>query len=117
MGHQSLSLAADAAKQIITIATAVLTLTVTFSKDTLVKNRSRLPFSLATSWVLFLISVTSGVWSLLSITAELERDCPTIWSSNVIVPAYLMSLSFIAGVAFTIIAGWQAINYSLKKNG
>ena len=33
------------------------------------------------------LAVTSGISSILSIAAEFERDCPTILSSNVIVPA------------------------------
>jgi hypothetical protein len=104
--------ASDTVKQILTLSTAILTLTVTFAKDYLMQKSRKVPWPLATSWICFLISVVGGVWALMALTGELGKDelaSPTIWGANVIIPACVQCLSFLFGLVFTVWAGWCSV--------
>ena len=115
MDTTSFDFAADACKQILTFSTSILALTVTFAKDTLLKNRQSVPWSLRVSWVLYLLSIFGGIWTLLALTGELARrggDIPSIWRPNVVTPALVLVVSFFVGLVFTVIAGWHAVSGS-----
>lgn len=120
MEKTSFDFAADACKQILTFSTSILALTVTFAKDTFLKDRQTVPWSLRVSWVLYLASIFGGIWTLLALTGELAKtagDEPSIWQPNVVTPAIVLVMSFFVGLIFTVVAGWHAVSGSNAARG
>jgi len=112
MEYTHFEFAADSAKQIITFSTAILTVTVTFAKDTLLADRTKVPWSLGGAWFSYLISILGGIWTLLALTGELGShgtDAPDLWGVNVEIPAFLMCFGFVLGIVLTAIAGWASV--------
>ena len=64
--------AADSTKQLITLSTAILTLTITFGKDVLQKVDSGTKQNLTYSWVVYLVSIFFGILTLLALTGTLD---------------------------------------------
>ena len=105
--------AQDSTKQIITLATAIITVTITFSKDFIgsVPPHAR-GFALA-SWLCFLVSVFFGLWTLLALTGTLEpvagsSSKPSIRGKNVTLPSALQILTFFVGLLLTVVFGLKA---------
>ena len=64
--------AKDSTKQLITLSTGIVALTITFAKDILggvPAGPRRLLFA---AWVVYLISIICGRWTLLALTGSLE---------------------------------------------
>ncbi len=113
--------AADITKQLITVAAAIVTLTVTFSKDTPAEARS-LAFR---AWCAFAVSIFFGFLSLMSLTAELQpkptgttaaagNPAPSIWKKNIIIFSTLQMLAFLIAVALSAYFGKIAMG-SVEK--
>jgi hypothetical protein len=66
---QSFDLAAESTKQLIAIATGVITVTVLFSKD-LDSTSRHLAFA---AWFVLTLSVTCGVWAMLNMSGNLNN--------------------------------------------
>ncbi len=63
--------ASDLSKQLITLSTGIIALTITFAKDILgptSKSGSRL---LLFSWIGYLLSIVFGIWCLMALTGSL----------------------------------------------
>ena len=87
----------DTAKQLIGLATGVLALTVTFSKDLLGSATSGRTL-VHVAWYLLLISAAAGVWVLLAVTGSLgasgrQIDHTTVYARNIAAPAFIQVLS------------------------
>jgi len=119
---QAFDFARDTTKQLITLSTGIIALTVTFSKDVF-HNPSGLPLKLLVgSWFSFLISVCLGVWTLLALTGTLEPmpkspaqngagpNPPSIRGSNVTIPSLLQIIAFLAGLALTVWFGVVSVS-------
>ena len=112
--------AQETSKQLITLATAIIGLTVTFGKDFAGGVEGCARFLAIGSWVLFLLSILFGLMTLMAMTGSLEPKLdpkraseppavPSVRGSNVIIPAaiqvFLFFLALVAAVWFGIIAG------------
>lgn len=99
--------AADTTKQLITISTAVITLTVTFSKNLYTGS---IPVSLWLSWAFYFISITAGIFTLLTLTGALgssktSNNKLTIYTAIIRVPSLIQLTTFILGLlSFTVFA-------------
>jgi hypothetical protein len=118
---QDLTLAFNFAKelavQLITLSTAVIGFTVTFSKELDVPITSwRL--GLIACWVLFLLSIVGGVWTLMALTGSLapidNPGSPTELGSNVRIAAATQIVLFGLGLIVLIILGGTSF---WKRNG
>lgn len=109
--QQAFTFAADSTKQLITLAVAILGITVTF--------RTELGASgawgeiLAFSWVCFVLSIVCGMWTMLALTGELEpvkdqERRPSIWRWNVRLPVLIQLGVFSAGIVALLIVGVTA---------
>lgn len=101
------SFAQDTTKQLITLSTGIIALTVTFWKDIAQPAGSLGRGLLMLSWLAFLASVICGVWAMLALTGTLEPttdhdDGPSIRGKNVTVPSMAQILSFILGLVLAI---------------
>ena len=107
--------AQETSKQLLTLATAVIGLTVTFGKD-FIGNVSGFPRTLVVAcWVLMLVSILCGLCTLMALTGTLEPQNPeqaagepSINGSNVKLPAIAQVLTFlfalVAAVTFGLVA-------------
>ena len=105
--------AQDVTKQLITLSTAIITLTITFGTEyaTPVGNLARILAVLG--WGAFLLSTLFGVWVLMALTGTLEPrqgEVPmSIRGSNVTIPSVLQVFSFLAGLLLTVVFGAVAL--------
>jgi hypothetical protein len=67
---KGLELIADLTKQLLTLATAILTLTVTFSKGVTERVDRGAVWVLKTAWVLYLLSILAGIWTMMAIAGS-----------------------------------------------
>jgi hypothetical protein len=111
---KSFDMAADASKQLITLATGIVALTITFSKDFVRGLSTDERVWVGRAWVAFFLSVIFGVWSLLALTGSMgtrkrSRGYPTIFRPNATVPAFLQIIAFLVGMGITIWVGYKAV--------
>jgi hypothetical protein len=111
--------AADLAKEIITLATGVLALTLTFAQQ-LAKapSRSTLRF-MAACWVLYFISIMCGVMCLMALTGSLSSvpqvlTPRTPWAQF---PSAVQVLSFAAATLLLIVVGSRVLAANAKLGG
>ena len=71
---KSFDFAADVAKQLIALATGIVTLTITFSKDVLGGVEDAHKGCLLWAWIAFLCSITFGVLTLMALTGNLGQE-------------------------------------------
>ena len=108
---QAFEFAADAAKQIITLSTAILALTITFLKDVLNSPSARSSL-LGAAWIFYLLAVLAGIWALLALTGSLgdeniKDDELSVYSPNSSIPFIGMLVCFAIAVILTVWFGWQ----------
>lgn len=101
--------AADLAKQLITLATGLIALTITFSKDFIQHAPGASKVWALLAWCLLLGSVVFGIWTLMALTGNLGKGkddartaLPDVYTPNVRLPATLQILSFLLALVFTV---------------
>jgi len=110
---------ADAAKQLITLATGIVTITITFAKDFVTNvNESAKPLAYW-AWFIYLASIVFGMLTLLALTAELEpkKTTTTLPSIRGAAATYsgLQITSFGIAILLTIIFAIKAVNKPVQK--
>ena len=123
---EGLKTALETTKQVITLSTGVITLTVTFLEKIVQPNGGagrHVPVALKAGWICFGLAVWFGVWTLMAITGTqnaLDRQAQSLPmtpsqekavktladGSNIRVPALLMLLFFAVGTVLTIATGF-----------
>lgn len=111
----SFDFAQESTKQIITLATGIIALTITFQKDFL--SSSSIPaeakFYAPLSWLFFLLSVIFGLWTLLALAGTLDPRSPgqpSIYGKNIIIPSIIEILCFVIGLGLTVWYGYLALS-------
>ena len=130
LSFEGLKSAADTTKQIITLATGVIALTVTFLEKIVQPQTSAaraVPWTLFGAWILFGLAILFAVITLGAITGSLDaldrkqNGLSTTASqdaaigslancSNVRIPAVIMSFVFVGGMALTIATGFLLLH-------
>jgi hypothetical protein len=100
----------ELAKQLITLATGILALSITFIRDILKNNAHVVIWPLTCAWVSYLLSVCFGIWTMMAITGTIfeATQNPTnsaTYEMNISVPALLQILAFIIGTILLIVYG------------
>ncbi len=106
--------AAATVKQLITLSTALIALSVTFRGDF---NQVGNEVLLLICWICFFISVLFGIMTLMALTGTLEKYTEegkkkvdlSIYGTNVKRPSGLQILFFLLGLMFLSIYGGQSI--------
>lgn len=106
--------ARDSTKQLMALATGVVALTVTFSKDFIGAAPPDLKHYVTGSWILLLISVGFGQWCLMGLTGILgsQKEPPpalSIYADSIAVPAILQVLTFLGGLSLVITFAVKAL--------
>lgn len=119
---EGLKAAADTTKQIITLSTGIMALTITFAKEFKVGSGSlSVPLSLQFSWLAFFLAIFFAVVTLMALTGSLsqidrsnsvavQRRLANCNASNIRLPAVAMILFFLAGLALTGFAGSSVVH-------
>jgi hypothetical protein len=102
--QKSFEFASDSVKQLITLATGVTALTVTFAKDVQGSTAGSPHGTLTAAWVFYLISIVCGAWAQLALTGEIAtiNRTPELFRSNVVFPATLQVAAFLVATVLII---------------
>ncbi len=112
--QKAFDFAQDVTKQVLTLATGIIALTITFFQNFAVKAPDGAKTLMAWSWVLYIASVFFGLWTLLALTGTLQplrasTKAPSINGWNVRIPALAQLALFVAGLIVSVIAGIKAL--------
>ncbi|MEL7980179.1 hypothetical protein E0L35_05905 [Halomonas sp. ATBC28] len=105
--QKAFDFAADLVKQLITLSTAIIALTVTFAKDIFAENGDCFSGWLVAAWITYFLSIIFGVWALMALTGTLDppkNKSPSlsIQGGNCRLPTGLQILAFLMGIGLTI---------------
>lgn len=110
--RKAFDFAQETSKQLITLATAIIGLTITFAKDFVGSVHGCPRFLAILAWVLLLASVAFGLLTLMALTGSLESSAttvPSIRGRNVTRPAvaqiFLFFFGLLTAVLFGVLAG------------
>jgi hypothetical protein len=104
---------ADTTKQLITLSTAIVALTITFMKDVFsgtVPEDAK--YWLIRSWGVYLASVFFGLWTMYALTGMLARRQqrkPKLFNGSITLPSLLQILTFLLATAFIGMAGYHLV--------
>jgi hypothetical protein len=106
----------DLAKQLITLATGILALSITFIKDVLKSNGQRVTWPLETAWVAYLLSICFGIWTMMAITGStfdaIAKPTEAVtYGANIGIPALLQIAAFLAATVFLIWYGAKMLRH------
>ncbi|WP_313002792.1 hypothetical protein [Chryseobacterium gleum] len=111
--------AADTVKQLITLATGIIAITITFSKDIIGASMLTNSTLIFISWGLFILSIFFGILALLALTGTLDPISqanppisPSINRKSVRNFSLLQIATFIGGLILTVIFGATSIKYA-----
>lgn len=123
---EGLKTALETTKQVITLSTGVITLTVTFIEKIVEPQTGmtrHVPGTLKVGWICFGLAIVFAVWTLMAITGSMnaldrqarqlplnpdqKRATETLADGlNIRLPAVLMLLFFAVGIALVIASGF-----------
>jgi hypothetical protein len=111
--EKSFEFASDASKQMITLSTGIIALSVTLLKDVLNDPAAR-TWTLEWAWLAFGVSVFFGVWFLLALTGSLgsrgiKDEQLSIYGSNATLPMFGQLITFLVGLGLTIAFGMTGL--------
>lgn len=108
---QAFTAASDWSKQILTLSTGIVTVTVTFADKVFGALSNAEKGLLFTSWLLYLISILGGVWVMTTLAGTLAYD--TEVAADHVKQSERQALlqvgTFIAGTAFIALFGVFAV--------
>lgn len=98
--------AQESTKQILTLSTAILTLTISFQKDIVGSVAPADRWALKCAWVAYLVSIVCGLFTLMNLAGNLEKPGgggePTIYRGSIMTFSILQVISFGLGTGFTL---------------
>jgi hypothetical protein len=115
--QKAFEFASDSTKQLITLSTGIVTLTIAFAKNILGGVPLGPSIVLMFAWAVYLFSILFGIVTLLALTGSLDpvikskQEAPaTIRGKNVTRPSACQILSFLIATALTVVFGvWAAL--------
>jgi len=121
--------AADYTKLLITIATAVITFTITFIHEIFQDNFKSYRGFLITGWIFLFLSVFFGIWRLMALTGSLNRGQipgsppsslvaePSLSTFNIRIPGLFQIGFFLVGIVLAGIFSYCRISNKEADNG
>ena len=109
--EKAFDFAQEVTKQLITLATGIIAITITFLTD--VADLGGNIGALKWAWIFYLISVIFGILALLSMSGNLERPRadkgPSIYAPNIVLGSLGQIVFFAVGLICTLVFGASAI--------
>lgn len=107
--------AQDVSKQLITLATGIVALTVTFIHELAASASNTAIRFVEASWLCYIVSIVFGVGTLLQLAGNLEKQAaPSIYRGGIKWSSRLQVLCFVGGTACTIVFGIKAHHLTPK---
>lgn len=110
--EKAFDFAQETTKQLITLATGIIALTITFLTDVLETAPDGAGF-LQAAWVLYLVSIVFGMLTLMALTGNLERPgqdrAPSIYRGNIVAFSACQVLAFSVAMILTLVFGFKAV--------
>ncbi len=101
--------ASDAVKQVLALSTGVLAFTITFMKDFIGHATWPAQVVLVLAWSCYFLSVVGGIWTLYALSGSLGTartgESPSIYGSNITVPAKMQYSFFLLALLLTLVFG------------
>lgn len=114
--REGLKSAYETSKQIVTLAAAIVTLTITLVDKFKPPAAAQLevPWQLQLGWALYALAVLGGLWCIMAITGTHQaiddgKSSRGASSPNVVIPAFIMVIAFFLALVFTICAGFAVV--------
>ncbi|HEU4710159.1 MAG TPA: hypothetical protein VFS76_01275 [Pyrinomonadaceae bacterium] len=112
--QKAFDFAAEATKQLITIASAIIAFTVTFAKDFLGNVASGHKWIAAVAWFFYFLSIVSGVLTMYALAGQLEPGGeetakPSIWGGGATLFMGAQQIFFAVAVLVTFLFGILAL--------
>jgi hypothetical protein len=103
--------AQDLTKLLMTLATGIVTITITFLTDVSPKAPAAAHTAIQIAWVLYVLSIPAGIFALMGMTASLAdtKTAPLITDSSITWPARVQFLLFFLALVATITFGIAAL--------
>ena len=98
-------------KQIITLSTGIIVLTISFVKDLLGSSPGiYVKYVMGFAWVLYFVAIICGVLALMAITGTIAPKTksvrpPTIWEPSIVLYSNCQVFSFLLATAAVIVFG------------
>ena len=107
--------ASDLSKQLITLSSGIVALTITFTKD-VVHDSKRARRLISIAWIGYFASILCGIWELMAITGSLEPVAglhpeASIRGSNVVIPSMAQILTFAVSTLLIIAFGIHSLRF------
>ncbi len=97
--------------QILGLSSGILALTITFAKEQIAKERPEALLPLKISWILEILSILFGVWTLMALTGQVASPnvtCPSVWSLKITIPAGIQILCFLGAMVALLLSAWKS---------
>jgi hypothetical protein len=107
--ESAFSFAQEVTKQLITLSTAIIALTITFQKDVTSEAPKSAHALLEIAWVLYIVSLAFGILTLMSLTSNLAGSSPSINATDTRIVSALQIIVFVAALGFTVAFGFKAL--------
>jgi hypothetical protein len=106
--------AQDVTKQVLTLATGIITITITFFKDFANNAPHSAEILMGWSWVAYLVSIVFGLLTLMALTGTLQPLRPdkvkqSIQGMNVRIPALVQLACFLTALVLSVLAGIRTL--------
>ncbi len=108
--------AQDTTKQLITLASAIVALTITFSKDFAPSASECSRDLMGIAWIAFFFSILGGLGTLFQLTGKLAKKKRTTTDMGVVIFSGGQQLLFLIALVLTIVAGWLAMGRNSEQN-
>ena len=113
-GQRAFDTVTEITKQVLTLATAIIALTITFVKDFATHASAGAKDTLAWGWGFYVLSILFGLLTLMASAGNQQRGTgrgvePTINSSNLRWMGGIQLTAFFVAIVLTVIAGIIAI--------
>jgi len=107
--ESSFNFAQEVTKQLLTLATGIVALTITFIKDVAADAPESAYWRIEVAWILFIVSVIFGILTLMSLTSNLTDDSPSVYATETRVVSAVQIILFLCALGFTIAFGFAAL--------
>ena len=110
---KSFDYAQEATKQVLTLATGVVTITLTFLKDIAKEAPSDARTVLYIGWILFGLSILAGIATLLNLTGNVEKAEEkerSVYAKGIVLFSIAQLLFFVLAVGCTVYFGARAFS-------
>jgi hypothetical protein len=109
---KSYDLAAEVSKQIITLSTTIVTVSIALAGSKWQDGPSSLAI---TSWIMFLFAIFFALWTLSALTGSINQGQDDINKFNIAFPALMQGLLFLSALTCAGVFGYKSMSKTSEK--